>query len=83
MIAVSIVGGRPNLIKVEPVHVGLSQAGIRHLIVDVGVFHRPYGPGSFEELVYLNHTLFLVLVPLTITTSILSNALSLNFSRFS
>lgn len=50
MLAISIIGGRPNLIKTEPVHKGLIDAGINHLLVDVGVFRKEYGARTYSEL---------------------------------
>lgn len=57
MRAVSIIGGRPNLIKAGPVHSGLANAGIHHEIIDTGVYRKPYGPKSFRELGLLSPVL--------------------------
>jgi len=50
MKTLSIIGGRPNIIKVEPVHNGLIKAGITHELLDIGVFERPYGKRTYAEL---------------------------------
>jgi UDP-N-acetylglucosamine 2-epimerase (non-hydrolysing) len=50
MLALSVVGGRPNLVKTEPVNLGLRKAGITHFIVDAGVYLKPYGPETFNDL---------------------------------
>lgn len=50
MRVVSVIGGRPNVIKAEPVHRGLVRAGIHHEIIDVGVFQKPYGEKTYGEL---------------------------------
>ena len=47
---ISIIGGRPNLIKAEPVHKGLLKHGINHRLVDVGVFLKGYGEKTYSEL---------------------------------
>jgi len=50
MKAVSIIGGRPNIIKAEPVYRGLIRAGIQHEIIDIGVFQKSYGQKIYTEL---------------------------------
>lgn len=50
MRALSVIGGRPNIIKAEPVHRGLIQAGIEHVIIDTGVFQKGYGKKIYSEL---------------------------------
>jgi len=47
---ISIIGGRPNLIKAEPVHKGLIKYGINHQLLDVGVFLKSYGEKTYSEL---------------------------------
>jgi UDP-N-acetylglucosamine 2-epimerase (non-hydrolysing) len=46
----SVIGGRPNLIKVASIYSELRSARFEHHIVDVGVYQKPYGPASFREL---------------------------------
>ncbi len=50
MRAVSIIGGRPNIIKAEPLHHSLVKAGIQHEIIDTGVFRKAYGERIYSEL---------------------------------
>lgn len=50
MQTISIIGGRPNLIKAEPIHKGLIKHGINHRLVDIGVFLRSYGEKTYSEL---------------------------------
>ena len=50
MSVISIVSGRPNLIKSESVHLGLTLNGITHEIVDIGVYKKPYGAETFKNL---------------------------------
>lgn len=50
MNAISIISGRPNIIKSESVHLGLTQNGYSHEIVDVGVYNKPYGAETYKNL---------------------------------
>jgi len=50
MLAVSIIGGRPNIIKTEPIHHSLILAGVQHEIIDTGVFQKNYGEKIYNEL---------------------------------
>lgn len=51
MRAVSIIGGRPNLIKAEPIHHSLAKSKIiQHGIIDIGVIKKAYGEKTYEEL---------------------------------
>lgn len=50
MRAVSIIGGRPNIIKAEPIHHSLTEAGIQHEIIDIGIIQRAYGEKTYAEL---------------------------------
>ena len=50
MRVVSIIGGRPNIIKAEPIHHGLLKAEIQHDIIDIGVFQKHYGKKMYREL---------------------------------
>jgi UDP-N-acetylglucosamine 2-epimerase (non-hydrolysing) len=50
MRVVSVIGGRPNLIKSEPLNAAFISMGIEHSIIDLGVHNQPYGPASYADL---------------------------------
>lgn len=50
MRTVSIIGGRPNVIKAASIHQSLIEAGLQHKIIDIGVYKKPYGEKIYAEL---------------------------------
>lgn len=50
MRVVSIIGGRPNIIKAEPIHHSLALEGIQHEIIDIGLIQRAYAEKTYGEL---------------------------------
>jgi UDP-N-acetylglucosamine 2-epimerase (non-hydrolysing) len=50
MRTVSIIGGRPNVIKAASIHRSLTEAGLQHEIIDIGVYEKPYGKKIYAEL---------------------------------
>lgn len=47
---ISIISGKPNLIKAEPVNLAIQKLGYNHIIIDSSVYNKNYGPELYEEL---------------------------------